>query len=124
MWPSRRRNEVMKLFGRRLLLLGVFLVVLALSSGVWNIAGKATESAALKRQAQAQLNELKGREGQLTSDIEKLKTDRGKEEALRQQYALAAKGEHMIVIVDPEPAPVIVASSTVIGKIVHFFSWW
>jgi len=60
---------------------------------VWNIAGKAQESAVLKKQAQAQLADLMRRQGQLTSDIENLKTDRGKEEALRQQYALAAKGE-------------------------------
>ena len=114
----------MKLFGRRLLLVCLLVITLALASGVWNIARKARESALLKRQAQAQLADLQQREGQLTSDIEKLKTDRGKEEALRQQYALAAKGESMIVIVDPEPTTSTVASSSVMQRIVDFFSWW
>ena len=124
MWPSRQGNEVMKLFGRRLMLLFVFLVTLALASGVWNIVKKARESAALKKQSEAQLAELKGREGQLTSDIEKLKTDRGKEEALRQQYSLAAKGEHMILIVDPQPTAIIVATSSVMERIMDFFVFW
>ena len=124
MWSSRHRNEVVKLFGRRLLLLGVFLITVALISGVWNIEGKAQESASLKKQAEAQLADLTKRQDQLTADIESLKTDRGKEEALRQQYALAAKGEHMVIIVDPESAAVTVASSTVMQKIAGFFSWW
>ena len=124
MWSSRHRNEAVKLFGRRLLLLGVFLITVALISGVWNIEGKAQESASLKKQAEAQLADLTKRQDQLTADIESLKTDRGKEEALRQQYALAAKGEHMVIIVDPESAAVTVASSTVMQKIAGFFSWW
>jgi hypothetical protein len=124
MWPSRRRNEVIKLFGRRLLLVAVFLIAIALFSAVWDIARKARESAALKQQAELQLADLEARAGQLSSDIESLKTDRGKEEALRQQYALASKGEHMIVIVDPEPVSTIVASSSVMERIVHFFVFW
>jgi cell division protein FtsB len=91
---------------------------------VWNIAGKARESAALKKQTQAQLADLAKRQGQLDSDIENLKTDRGKEEALREQYALAAKGEHMIVIVDPEVASAAVATSSSMDWFRGLFSWW
>src|SRR5260221_322690 len=124
MWPSRRRNEVVKLVGKRSMLLGLFIVMVALASGVWNIAGKARESAALKKQAQAQLADLTKRQDQLTSDIDNLKTDRGKEEALRQQYALAAKGEQMIVIVDPAVAAAVVATSSSEGWFSSLFSWW
>lgn len=107
------------------MLLMLFVTALALSSGVWNIARKARESAALKRQAQAQFADLSRREGQLTSDIEKLKTDRGKEEALRQQYALAAEGEKLIVIIDPEiETPVVATSTSVIQRIIDYFRWW
>lgn len=115
----------MRLFGRRLLLLVLLIVALAFSLGVWNIARKARESATLKHQAQAQFADLSKREGQLTSDIEKLKTDRGKEEALRQQYALAAEGEKLIVIIDSTDETLIVATSTsLMQRFMNFFAWW
>ncbi len=114
----------MKLLGRRLALLSLLVVTIALASGVWNITGKARESAALKRQAEAQFAELTKRQDQLTTDIENLKTDRGKEEALREQYALAAKGEHMIVIVDPEVIVAAAATSSPMNWFTDLFSWW
>jgi cell division protein FtsB len=113
-----------KLVGKRLMLLALFIVMSALASGVWNIAGKARESAALKHQAQAQLADLTKRQDQLTSDIDSLKTDRGKEEALRKQYALAAKGEHMIVIVDPSVQTAAAATSTPGDWFKGLFGWW
>ncbi len=66
-------------------------------------------------QAQGQLSELSQRESQLNADIAKLETNRGKEEALREQYELAAEGEGLIIIVDgraEEAAPPAPSLST------------
>jgi len=88
-------NEVMKLFGKRLMLLGLLIVTIALASGVWNIAGKAQESAVLKKQDKAQLADLMRRQGQLTSDIENLKLTAAKRRHYDSSMRFAAKGEHI-----------------------------
>ena len=45
---------------------------------------------------------------QLTSNISRLETARGKEEALREKYELGRHGEGLIIIVEPpEPEPIV-----------------
>ena len=48
--------------------------------------------------AQNQYNTLSQQQTQLQSDIASLETDRGKEAALRQQYAVGKKGEGLIIM--------------------------
>lgn len=106
------------------MLLGLLILVLAALWGVWGGYEKREESAALRTQAEAQLKDLSERQAQLTSDIANLETDRGMEEVLREQYALAAKGERLIVIVDaPKPAP-LQATSSILDRIKKAFWWW
>src|SRR3989338_8600795 len=100
MWSSQQRNNATKLFLRRLGLLGLLLLVTVGAFGVWGVYQKEQESAALRAQAEGDRADLVERQAQLGSDITKLKTDRGMEEALREQYALAEKGEGLIIIVD------------------------
>lgn len=120
---EQRRNPA-QIFLRRLGLLALLFVVLAAVLGVWNVYQKERESATLRTQAETERADLILREKQLNGDIAKLKTDRGMEEALREQYALAEKGEGLIVIVDP-PTPVPVqATSSVMGWFKKMFRWW
>ena len=123
MLRERQRNEVMRLLWRRAMIVGLFVLVLAASWSVWGVYRKDRESVALKREAQAQLADLTKRQVQLSSDITKLQTDRGKEEALRQQYALAGEGEHLLVIIDP-PAPLPVAATTTTFQWLKSAFWW
>ena len=92
--------------------------------GVWNAYQKQHESAALRTEAEVQLADLSKRQAKLNSDVTNLQTDRGMEAALREQYALGAMGEGLIVIIDP-PKPVpIQATSTIFEKIKQAFRWW
>ncbi len=97
----RPRNDPVRLLGRRLLIAALFALVIVAGVGVWNAYRKERDSALMRDEAQARLRDLSGRQDELTSDIAKLETARGKEEVLRDQYALAAKGEKLIVIVNP-----------------------
>lgn len=120
---GQRRNPL-KLFGKRLALLLLLALVALAASGVWGVYKKERESRALRMEAEAQLADLAGRKAQLEADIAKLKTPRGMEEALREQYRLAKSGEGLIVIVDP-PTPVpIEATSTVMEWFNKTFTWW
>ena len=119
----RLRNDPVRLFGKRLFLFALLLLVVVAVGGVWNAYQKEREAAALRTQAEVQLDDLAKRQAQLSSDIANLETDRGLEEVLREQYALAAQGEGLIVIVEPQPEPVH-ATSTFMDKLKKAFMWW
>lgn len=122
---SRQRHDAARLLGRRVLLALMISVALAGTFGVWNTFRKERESAALMREAEAQATELVQREGQLKADIANLQTDRGKEEALRQGFALAGAGEGLIVIVDQPAQPTPTASTSAFVEWLHkTFPWW
>lgn len=121
----RQRGDPVRLLGRRLLLAALLGLAIFGLFGVWNTYQKERESAMLDKEAQAQASDLVEREGKLTNDITELQTDRGKEEALREQYALAAKGEHVIVIVDQPAQAAPTASSSAFVEWLHkTFPWW
>ncbi|MCR4281239.1 MAG: septum formation initiator family protein [Candidatus Kaiserbacteria bacterium] len=121
-WGQRR--DPLRLIGKRLLLVLLLVLVTVALSGVWKVYRKAQESSVLRKEAEAQLSDLDKRRTQLEADITKLKTSRGMEEALREQYGLAKSGESVIVIVDsPAQAPVV-ASSSVMQWFQRTLSWW
>ena len=78
----------------------------------------------LRKEAEIQLADLAKRRAQLETDIEKLKTPRGMEEALREQYRLAKTGEHLIIIVDPPTSSPIEATSSVMEWFQNSLSWF
>lgn len=119
-----RRNDPVRLFGRRLLIAVFFVLLLVGISGVWNAYQKERESAGLKVKSEAQLRELSERQSKLDSDIAKLNTDRGMEEILREQYALAAKGEQMIIIVNASETPEIATTSPFRQWLHDTFPWF
>ncbi|MBI4080034.1 hypothetical protein HY414_02310 [Candidatus Kaiserbacteria bacterium] len=123
MWSRNQRQTAAGLFLKRLGLLALFALVIFAASGVWGVYHKERESAARRVQAEGELAELEQREMQLTADIERLGSDRGLEEALREQYALAERGEKLIVIVDSANDSSN-ATSTRRGWWQRLFRWW
>ncbi|HUO56321.1 MAG TPA: hypothetical protein VMU27_02720, partial [Candidatus Paceibacterota bacterium] len=97
----RQKKNPARLFLRRLMLIGVFALVVAGAFGVWDTYQKERASATLKQEALAQLKDLSNEQSQLTASIGELETERGKEAALREQYSMADPGEHEVVIVEP-----------------------
>ena len=114
----------MRLFGRRLVLLGLFALIVLSAMGVWSAYQKEKESRLLRKEAEMQLTDLSQRQAQLDADIASLETDRGKEQVLREQYALAARGEGLIVIVDTPPVAPTRATSSLVDWLKKTFTWW
>ena len=119
-----QQSDPLRLFGKRLLVLALLALVVVVSIGVWRVYQKERESHSLRADSEVQLTDLKNRKAQLEADIARLKTDRGMEAAIREQYQLAKSGEGLIVIVDP-PTPVPTeATSTVMEWFQKTLSWW
>ena len=121
-WGQRR--DPLRLFGKRLLLVLLFLLVVVAISGVWKAYRKERESLSLRREAEVQLADIAKRKAQLEADITKLNTPRGMEDALREQYLLAKSGENLIIIVDPPtPTPIQATSSVMEWFQRTFWNW-
>lgn len=118
----QQKRDPMRLMWRRLLALGLLILLALAVRGVWGVYKKSVESRELKIEAQAQLDELRTREQQLRTDIANLKSERGVEAELRERYDLAREGESVVVIVDP-PAPPPEPTPTSFQKFKRWFSW-
>lgn len=120
----RQRNNPVRLFGKRLLIVALLLLTVTVAWSVWKAYQKEHESGMLRAEAELQLADFAERQTQLTDDIASLQTERGMEEVLREQYALAARGEGLIVIVEQPEATPVEATSTVFERIKRAFRWW
>ena len=108
----RDRNDPLRIMGRRLILAALTILVLSALWTVWNVYRKSSESARLNIEAQARLLDLQQRQALLQSDLDKLQTERGMEEALRAEYGMGKAGEGMVVIVEPPTSTPVAATSS------------
>lgn len=118
------RSQLVRLFWKRLALLAVLFLVVVVGVAVWEVYGKEYESRLLRQQAEREANDLREQKDTLTAHLERLKTDRGKEAALRSQYGVAREGEELIVIVETQQPVPIQASSTMQQWVHRFLPFW
>ena len=124
MATSKQRRDPARLFLRRLGLLALAGLTFVAASGVWGVYHKERESSALRAQVEREHADLLERETQLKEDIARLSTDRGMEEALRKQYALAGQGEGLVIIVEPQIPEPLEEKPSVIKWFQRAFPWW
>ena len=84
------------------------------------LATKERETARKKDLILSNIETLRAREKSLNSDIEKLKTDEGVEETIRDKYQVVKPDEKMVTIVDEEKN---VAPSVEVESKHGFFEW-
>lgn len=77
-----------------------FIAIVYLAFLVVRIAGKSREAGENRRIAEAELAELAARRESLAADIERLETDDGLEEAIREKFRVVKEGEGIVVIID------------------------
>ena len=80
----------------------IFLSILLLFF-VWGVVGfwnKMKETSLNKAIIENKVAELEQKKEKLTTDINNLKTDQGKEASIREKFGLAKEGEGLIVVVD------------------------
>ena len=87
------------------LILAVLFAVLVIFA--YNMVGLVRRERETNKNKVLELNkieELRSRQASLSSDIDKLKTDRGVEDTIRDKFQVAKPGEQMVVIVDDKSA--------------------
>lgn len=99
-----------------LILLGIGILVFAWSIlGFWN---KLQDTEKNKKIVENQITSLEQQKEKLTTDINSLNTDEGKEKVFRENFGLAKEGEDEIVIIDDKnsiPPPALPSSSGFLG---------
>lgn len=81
-----------------LFLLGA--IILAFAWSIIGLVGKAEDTVKNKNIAADKITELQKEQDKLSSDIQNLQTDQGKEAAVREKFGFGKPGEGMIVVVD------------------------
>ncbi len=96
-----------------------------LASGVWGIYAKERLTRATLESRQEELAEVEGRERELATSINELKTPRGVEKELREKFEVARPGEGVLVIVEGPPHERDEGASSfgIWGNIRHFFGF-
>ncbi len=87
-----------------------------LANATWNVFKKSKESAANVAQSVSELERMQEREQILTSEIERLSTEKGIEEEIRSKFSVSKPGEELLVIIDEE------ATTTV--EVAQPEGWW
>ncbi|MEI8338047.1 MAG: septum formation initiator family protein [bacterium] len=94
----------------------LFIVLVFLANGVWNIYQKENESSTLDSDSKTKLNSLSSQADQLTANINKLSTDAGIDEELRLKYGVVKPGEEMIVVVPDNSATTSTSTKSIYSK--------
>ncbi|MES2023266.1 MAG: septum formation initiator family protein [Patescibacteria group bacterium] len=103
-----------------LTLLGLFVIFFAYS--VFGFMGKAEEAAKNKNLAEEKIVELQKEKERLSTDIQKLQTPEGQEEAIREKFGWTKSGEGLVVVVDDQNKDMGIKKET--GFFSYIKSWF
>ena len=91
----------------------VLVVSLFIARGAYGVMKKENESARHVEVLVEKVAELEARKGELRQNIEKLETEKGIEEEIKEKFSVSREGERVVVIVDQEETATASATSTV-----------
>jgi cell division protein FtsB len=100
---SQRKH---KWFYSPIVLLVMIGVCIFFTTNVVTLVRKNKDTRLLRDQASRELTELENRRQKLETDIASLKSERGQEEVIRENFQVTKDGEGVVVIVDEEEKPV------------------
>ena len=97
----------------------VFLVVVVffLAKGTWGVLQKELESKRNVAEVSQEFNQLSKRKELLQGQVQKLNTEEGIEESLRQKFQISKEGEKVLVVVDRAPTSTQVQNTNFFQRI-------
>ena len=94
------KRKLKKVLYSRPTLVVLIIVILFLLNGVWNIYQKEKSTDIKKDITKEEFDAILEREAVLTKEINRLSTERGKEQEIRKKFNVARVGEEVVVIID------------------------
>jgi cell division protein FtsB len=120
MLEFQEKRRYQKFIYSKVTLIILIIVIFFLLNAVWNVYKKQAMTKDNLIKTATVYESLQAREKMLSSEIERLKTDSGAEEEIRERYGLIRPGEEVIIIVDEHKdknSPANSSSATVWQKI-------
>ncbi|MFA6254041.1 MAG: septum formation initiator family protein [Candidatus Paceibacterota bacterium] len=113
---TQGKNERKKRWADRLILLGLVVVLLVVTKATWSLYRKNQMAIENLRSSTERMAKLTEREATLHDKLERLKTARGVEEEIRNNFPVVKEGEQVINIVEEGSVPTTTATTSK--------SWW
>ncbi len=113
-WKGKNKNSSKYNFWHSPLALGILFFLIILFA--YNMIGLVKKERETNRNKASELNkieELRKREQSLTTDIDKLNTDQGIEESIRDKFQVVKPGEKMVVIIDEKENTILPSDTTI-----------
>jgi cell division protein FtsB len=98
----QKRGAFGRFFQSKPVLVLLTLVLLVFVWNIFKLAGKMEETSKNRKMEEARIADLEKRKEKLTEDIQRLNTEQGKEEVIRENFSQAKEGEELIVIVEDQ----------------------
>jgi cell division protein FtsB len=102
MLEFQEKRKLKNLLYSKITLVILLILIAVAVNAVWGIYQKQRMAKANLAQTATTFDGLQAREKMLSSGIEKLKTEAGKEEEIREKYGLVKPGEEVIVVVNDD----------------------
>jgi len=109
---TQGKSEKRKRWSKRLILLGLLIIFLVVLRATWDLYQKSQLAGAKLNSSADRLAKLTERQTVLRDKIERLKTPRGVEEEIRNNFPVVKEGEQVINLVEEEPQPTITSTTT------------
>lgn len=100
MWNFQENNKFKKFIQSRPILVILAILVIFFTWKIVILSLKLQETYKNKELEQQKIFDLQQRKEKLSKDIEKLNTEKGKEEAIRENFGMVKEGEQVIIIID------------------------
>jgi len=99
---NKRRISAHTVFSSHMALGGLVLAVVFLGNATWNVYRTYHDARVRELRTKDGLSVLLLREEHLVREIERLNTEEGREEEMRERFGVGREGEHLIVITKKE----------------------
>jgi len=96
----QEKNKFKRFMRSKPVLVILFFIVIAFTLNVINLTSKLRDTYKNKKIEQEKIYDLEKRKLKLSSDIDRLGTEAGKEEAIRENFGMIKEGEDVIIIIE------------------------
>jgi cell division protein FtsB len=100
MLEFQEKIKLRKFLYSRITLIVLLVILFFLVRAVWSVYQKQEMTRENLTRTTVNFNNLQARQEMLSTEIERLKTESGKEQEIREKYGLVRPGEEVMVVVD------------------------